>query len=35
MTRSEAVRFLVRTPEVFGRMVGFTRLGALHGQWMR
>ena len=35
MTRAEAVRFLVQRPEVFGRMVGFTKLGNLHGQWMR
>lgn len=35
MTRGEAVRFLVRSPEKFGRMVGFTKLGALHGRWMR
>ena len=35
MTRSEAVRFLVKHPEKFGRMVGFTKLKALHGRWMR
>ena len=35
MTRDEAVRFLTRHPEKFGRMVGFTKLKALHGQWMR
>ena len=35
MTRTEAVRFLTRHPEKFGRMVGFTKLKALHGQWMR
>lgn len=35
MTRTEAVRFLTRHPEKFGRMVGFTKLKALHGKWMR
>ena len=35
MTRDEAVRFLTRFPEKFGRMVGFTKLKALHGAWMR
>ena len=35
MTRQDAVRFLVRSPEAFGRMVGFTKLKALHGEWMR
>ena len=35
MTRAEAVRFLTRHPEKFGRMVGFTKLKKLHGQWMR
>ena len=35
MTREAAVRFLTRHPEKFGRMVGFTKLKALHGKWMR
>lgn len=35
MTRVEAVRFLTRHPEKFGRMVGFTKLRDLHGEWMR
>lgn len=35
MTRGEAVRFLTRNPERFGRMVGFTKLGDLHGRWIR
>jgi len=35
MTREEAVRFLTRHPEQFGRMVGFTKLRDLHGRWMR
>ena len=35
MTRSEAVKFLTRYPEKFGRLVGFTKLKELHGRWMR
>ena len=35
MTRTEAVKFLTRHPEKFGRMVGFTKLTELHGKWMR
>lgn len=36
MTRKEAVDFLVRHPEKFGRMVGFTKLKKVpHGDWMR
>ena len=35
MTRQQAVRFLTRHPEKFGRMVGFTKLKELHGKWMR
>ena len=35
MTRKQAVNFLVRHPEQFGRMVGFTKLKDLHGDWMR
>ena len=35
MTRTEAVRFLTRHPEKFGKMVGFTKLTDLHGGWMR
>lgn len=35
MTRTEAVRFLVKHPEKFGQMVGFTKLKELHGKWMR
>ena len=35
MNRQDAVRFLVRNPEVFGRMVGFTKLTELHRDWMR
>ena len=35
MTRAEAVNFLVKHPEKFGVMVGFTKLKAIHGKWMR
>lgn len=35
MTRTEAVRFLIRHPEKFGQMVGFAKLTDLHGGWMR
>ena len=35
MTRREAVDFLIRHPEDFGRMVGFTKLTKMHGDWMR
>ena len=35
MTRSDAVKFLVKHPEQFGRLVGFTKLTDLHGEWMR
>lgn len=35
MTRGEAVNFLLKHPEKFGKMVGFTKLRAMHGRWMR
>lgn len=35
MTRQEAVRFLIKHPERFGQLVGFEKLGKLHGRWMR
>ena len=35
MTRKEAVDFLLKHPEKFGQMVGFTKLTELHGGWMR
>ena len=35
MTRADAVNFLLKHPEQFGRMVGFTKLTDLHGGWMR
>ena len=35
MTRREAVNFLLKHPEKFGHLVGFTKLTDLHGGWMR
>ena len=35
MTRAEAVNFLLKHPEKFGHLVGFTKLKELHGRWMR
>ncbi len=35
MTRTEAVRFLIRNPYKFGHMVGFTKLTQIHNGWMR
>ena len=35
MTRSEAVRFLVRSPYKFGHMLGFTKLTKMHNEWIR
>ena len=29
------MRFLIRRPERFGQMVGFGKLGEMHGKWMR
>lgn len=35
MDRHEAIRFLLDRPADFGRMVGFTKLGPLHNDWMQ
>ena len=35
MTREQAVRFLVLHPVKFMHMLGFTKMGDLHNQWMR
>ena len=35
MTRNDAVRFLIRTPYMFGHMVGFTKLTKIHNGWMK
>lgn len=34
MTRKEAIDFLLTRPAAFGRMLGFTRLKALHNKWI-
>lgn len=35
MTRKEAVNFLIKYPDKFGHMIGFTKLTELHRGWMR
>lgn len=35
MNRTEAVQFLLRKPDKFGHMLGFTKLGILHRKWIR
>ena len=35
MTREEAVQFLIKHPVKFANMLGFTKLGDLHNEWMR
>ena len=35
MTREEAVTFLMERPVEFAHMVGFTKLGEMHNEWMR
>lgn len=35
MTREQAVRFLVLHPVKFMHMLGFTKMGDLHNEWMR
>jgi len=34
MTRDEAVNFLIKHPVKYAHMLGFTKLGALHNQWI-
>ncbi len=34
MTRAEAVQFLLTRPADFGHMLGFTKLGPLHNEWI-
>ena len=34
MTRQEAVEFLLYNPVKFGKMLGFTKLGSLHNDWI-
>ena len=35
MTRDEAVNFLIKFPDRFGMMVGFTKLKKIHRRWMK
>lgn len=35
MTREEAVKYLINNPVGFANMLGFTKLGNLHNEWMR
>lgn len=35
MTREQAVRFLIKHPVKFAHMLGFTKMGDLHNEWMR
>lgn len=34
MTRKQAIDFLINRPADFGKMLGFTKLGSLHNEWM-
>lgn len=34
MTRQQAIEFLLYNPVKFGKMLGFTKLGSLHNQWI-
>ena len=35
MTRAQAVEFLVNNPVKFAKMLGFTKLGNLHNEWIK
>ena len=35
MTRNDAVRFLVTQPYKFAHLIGFTKLGPMHNEWMK
>lgn len=35
MTRADAIHFLLKFPVKFGKMLGFTKLGDLHNEWMK
>lgn len=35
MTREEAVKYLINNPVGFANMLGFTKLGNLHNEWLR
>ena len=34
MTREQALKFLLETPVKFAKMLGFTKLGSLHNEWI-
>ena len=34
MTRDQALQFLLKRPADFGKMLGFTKLGSLHNEWI-
>lgn len=34
MTRKQAVDFLIKKPVKFAHMLGFTKLGNLHNEWI-
>lgn len=34
MTRQQAINFLINRPADFGKMLGFTKLGSLHNEWI-
>ena len=35
MTREQAVKFLINRPADFARLIGFTKLGPLHNDWIK
>ena len=35
MTREQAINFLKNKPYKFGHMLGFTKLTALHNEWIK
>lgn len=35
MTREQALKFLLETPVEFAKMLGFTKLGSLHNEWIK
>lgn len=35
MTREQAIDFLKNKPVEFAKMLGFTKLGSLHNDWIR
>ena len=35
LTRQQAIKFLKTRPAEFGRMLGFTKLGSIHNEWIK